>query len=100
LRLKVTGGATGARGTIDYSKGIAYQLDQLMDSILGDDGAIASATDSLNDAIKRLEDQKQRINDHLDIVEKQYRAQFTALDGLLGSMTTTSTFLTQQLSKL
>jgi flagellar hook-associated protein 2 len=101
LKLKVTGGATGPRGTVDFSKGIAYQLDQLMSSILDDDnGAIASATNGLNDTIKRLEDQQQSIQDHLAVVEQQYRAQFTALDTLMGNLNTTSTFLTQQLAKL
>ena len=33
-------------------------------------------------------------------IEKRYRAQFTALDQMLSSMNTTSTFLTQQLDQL
>ena len=29
--MKVSGGATGSRGTVNYSQGYAYQFDKLMD---------------------------------------------------------------------
>ena len=34
------------------------------------------------------------------MIEKRYRAQFTALDTMLASMTQTSTYLQQQLANL
>jgi len=33
-------------------------------------------------------------------IELRYRTQFTSLDGLMSSMTATSTFLTQQLASM
>jgi len=36
----------------------------------------------------------------LQNIEKRYRAQFTALDTMIGSMNKTSSFLTQQLANL
>jgi flagellar hook-associated protein 2 len=34
------------------------------------------------------------------MIEKRYRAQFTALDSLISSMNTTSAYLSQQLASL
>lgn len=100
LKLQITGGAIGARGTVSYSKGYAYQFEKLMGSLLGTDGPISTRTDGINESLKSLAQQKQRINDRLADVEKRYRAQFTALDTMLASMSKTSSFLQQQLSNL
>jgi flagellar hook-associated protein 2 len=100
LRLQVTGTATGSRGTISYSKGYAYQFDKLIDTLLADDGPIAARTDGLNETLKNIGKQKDALNLRLTDIEKRYRAQFTALDQLLGSMTKTSSFLQQQLANL
>jgi hypothetical protein len=42
LAIKITGGATGARGTLNFSQGIAYRLDTLATSFLNTTGAIAT----------------------------------------------------------
>lgn len=100
LKLLITGGSTGARGTINFSKGYAYQFDKLVDSMLESAGPINSRTDGINASLKSLEQQKQRISDRLVNIEKRYRAQFTALDMAMASMTKTSSFLQQQLDNL
>lgn len=100
LKLQISSGATGARGTVNYSQGYAYQFDKLADSILDVSGPISSRTDGLNASLKSIAQDKQRVADRLVSVEKRYRAQFTALDLIMSNMTKTSSFLTQQLSSL
>ncbi|HJW54197.1 MAG TPA: flagellar filament capping protein FliD [Burkholderiaceae bacterium] len=100
LKLQITGTATGSRGTVKYSQGYAYQFDKLVGSLLNSDGAITAKTNGLNATLKTLADQKQRVSDRLVDIEKRYRAQFTALDAAIASMTKTSSFLTQQLANL
>lgn len=100
LKVRVTGGVTGSRGTVSYLQGYAYQLDKLMDSFLGSSGTIASVTDGANRSIKDINAQKDVLNRRLQAVEARYRAQFTALDTLMASMTQTSDYLTQQLANL
>lgn len=100
LRIEVGGPQLGNRGTIGYALGYASQLNRLAEQMLGASGAIAARTDGLNATLKSLESQKQRLNDRLVDIEKRYRAQFTALDRVLGSMTQTSMFLQQQLANL
>ncbi len=61
---------------------------------------VASRTAGLNASIKNISSRRDALNLRLAAVEKRYRAQFTALDVMMSSMTQTSTFLTQQLANL
>ena len=52
------------------------------------------------DLIKDIAKNRDVLNARLAVTEKRYRAQFTALDGVISKMSTTSSFLTQQLANL
>ncbi|NMM28542.1 MAG: flagellar filament capping protein FliD [Glaciimonas sp.] len=86
--------------TTDSGKGYGYQMDVLIGKILSPVGTLIDRTNSVNKSIKDIGTQRDTINARLVGVEKRYRAQFTALDTLIASMTTTSNFLTQQLANL
>ncbi|MES2365346.1 MAG: flagellar filament capping protein FliD [Pseudomonadota bacterium] len=100
LQIQIKGGTAGARGTVNYSQGYAYQFNSLANSMLGSSGIISSSTDSINASIQRLNVDQQTMSDRLTVIEARYRAQFTALDTMISSMNTTSSFLTQQLANL
>ncbi|WP_096663653.1 flagellar filament capping protein FliD [Polaromonas sp. AET17H-212] len=100
LQVKVSGGATGSRGTVNYSQGYAYQFDKLMDTQLGTAGMIASRTGGIDTSLKSLAASRDRMTDRLAATEKRYRAQFTKLDVTISSMLSTGNFLTQQLANL
>lgn len=100
LKLQITGGATGSRGTVTYSQGYAFQLNNLLTNFLSTTGTIAGKTDGINRSIKDIDNQRTTLNARLATIEQQYRAQFTSLDTLMSQMTSTSNFLTQQLASL
>lgn len=100
LKLQITGTSTGNRGTISYAKGYAYQFDKLVESLLASGGPLASRSDGINESLKGLDRQREKINERLEAVEKRYRAQFTSLDVMLSNMTKTSNYLAQQLANL
>jgi flagellar hook-associated protein 2 len=100
LKIEVTGGSLGDRGSVSFSRGYAVQLDALIADFLDADGAIAARTDGINASIKSIDQRRQQIEDRLTSVETRIRAQFTALDTLIARMNTTSQFLTQQLATL
>ncbi len=100
LNIKVSGGALGARGSVTFSLGYAVQLDRVISNLLSDDGILATRTTGINDSIKRLDKQAEAINVRLVSIEARYRAQFTKLDTLMSTMSTTSSFLTQQIASL
>ena len=99
LVLNIIGGSTGARGDINFAHGFAAKLDKLLDEML-DDRLIDSRIDGINSSIKDIESQRETLNRRLVDVEKRIRAQFTALDASIASMTQTSNFLLQQLPRL
>ncbi|MHB0985921.1 MAG: flagellar filament capping protein FliD [Sulfuricella sp.] len=100
LKVLVSGGALGSRGTVNYSQGYAYKLDKQADSLLSSTGPISSRTDGINQTIKDIGNRREVLSRRMANVEKRYRAQFTALDTMISSMTRTSNFLSQQLSNL
>lgn len=100
LKVLISGGATGDRGTVHFSKGYASQLNTLFSSIVGSSGSISSSTDGVNRSIKDIGKQRDILNSRLIDTEARYRAQFTALDRIVSGLNNTSTFLTQQLSAL
>ncbi|MHB1292069.1 MAG: flagellar filament capping protein FliD [Sulfuricella sp.] len=100
LKVLVSGGALGSRGTVNYSQGYAYKLDKQADSLLSSTGPISSRTDGINQTIKDIGNRREVLSRRMANIEKRYRAQFTALDTMISSMTRTSNFLSQQLANL
>lgn len=100
LKLEITGATLGGRGTVNYSQGYAYQLEKLADNFLGSSGLLSSRTEGINSSIRSLDDRRDVLNRRLDEIEKRYRAQFTALDTMLGQLRSTGEFLTRQLASL
>ena len=99
LQIQVTGGALGARGTVSFTQGYAYQLNQYMTSTLGSAGSIQATTNYLNTLVQENQQQQSNLHQQLALVKSRYMAQFTSLDTLISSMNATSTYLTQQLTK-
>lgn len=100
LAIKITGGATGARGSVTYSRGYASQFDALMTSLLDSKGPLSARTDGISATIKQIGKDRDALNVRLAATEARYRAQFSALDTALSKMSQTSSFLTQELAKL
>jgi flagellar hook-associated protein 2 len=100
LQLLIEGGNTGARGTVSFSRGIAWQLDQTLTAMLGSDGSFASRTGGIDSSIKDIGNRRDVLNKRMVDIEARYRKQFNALDQLIASMQQTSSYLTQQLSSL
>jgi flagellar hook-associated protein 2 len=100
LRVAVHGGALGTRGAVEFSRGYAERLSKVAEEFLATEGVIASRVDGLNASIKDLDRRQEDFSRRLEMVEARYRAQFSALDAMLGSLTQTSQFLQQQLAAL
>ncbi len=96
----MTGGAIGDRGTVNYSQGYAHGLNSLASTFLGANGYISGRTNGLNDSIKDITKAKDTFNERLIDIEKRYRAQYTALDTSIASLTSTQNFLTQQFAAM
>lgn len=100
IQVSITGGPLGDRGTVTFSQGFAFQLNNLATSFVGNNSLLKSKTDGLNVSIKSVADQAARFETRLESIEKRYRAQFVALDAMMSSMQSTSDYLTQQLASI
>lgn len=82
------------------TEGIGGQIVKLTDDYLGTGGRIATKQDNLNQQLKDITKQQTALDRRMDRVEARYRAQFTALDTLISQLSSTSSYLTQQLAAL
>lgn len=100
LSIEVQGTTTGSRGTINFTRGIASSLDELLDSYLGTDNILDNRTQSINDQVDDVEDDREALGLRLQLLEARFIRQFSALDSLVATLNQTSSFLTQQLSSI
>lgn len=100
LKLQITGTTLGSRGSLTFTRGYAYHLQTLIDGYVGSSGIVAGRTGGIDSSIKDITRQRENINERLVNTERRLRAQFTALDTALSSMSRTSSYLSQQLSNL
>lgn len=82
------------------NNGIATQLRAMADQVLGIDGSISSRSEGLRKRIDLNQDRQDMLNDRIAMVEKRLRAQYTALDKQMASLTSLSNYVTQQISAL
>ncbi|MDJ0776696.1 MAG: flagellar filament capping protein FliD [Gammaproteobacteria bacterium] len=92
--------ATGARGSVTITQGIAGQLDDLLDSFLETDGFINAREQGINDSLEEIQDDRVRLDDRIAALEARLVRQFSALDALVAQFNQTSNFLSQQLANL
>jgi flagellar hook-associated protein 2 len=100
LRIEVLGGNVGIRASVTYTHGLARRLNRDVAGLLGESGPVASRSDGIRNRIADIDRQRESAERRLVELEERLRAQFTALDALIGRLTTTSNFLAQQFAGL
>jgi flagellar hook-associated protein 2 len=100
LKLSHDGAGTGAAGTLSFSRGLAAQLEDAADILLGSDsGSIRSVTDRLSGSITRYESRITRLEARLDTREEQLIKRFTALEAAMAKAQSQSAWLEAQLGQ-
>ncbi len=84
----------------DDDQGYAFRLSAVLDNIIDSDGLIDAKEDGINAQIDDVQDAQVDLQFRLETIEARYRAQYGALDTLMTNLSTTSSFLDQQLSLL
>lgn len=80
--------------------GIAARLSDHIDARLASDAGLEARNTSLQKEIRDIQDDKDALDARMLVIEDRYRKQFTAMDTLLASLTSTSNYLAQQLANL
>ena len=100
LRLLISGGAVGSRGTVSYIKGIAEDLSVLMDSFLDTGGLFSTRTSTLRTELESIADSRTALEERIARSEARLRTSFLATDIIISSLNSTADFLTSQLAAL
>ncbi len=97
IRMKVTGGALGERGSVTYIAGIADQLKDLLQDFLDpNSGILAGKFSTLDTQNKTLAEDKESFDARISATEARLKAQFLYNDSIIASLKITENFLTQQ----
>jgi len=81
--------------------GYAARLSAIIETYVdGADGVLTKKVEGIEGSIDDLADQREALSLRLQSVEARLLKQFNALDALVGELTSTSNFLTQQLAAL
>jgi len=82
------------------SQGYVFRLSSVAKSFSEFDGLVESREDGINSRISMLQDRQSNMEYRLELIEKRFRSQFAALDGLIAQLNSTSNFLTTQLASI
>lgn len=101
LRLKVTGGSAGNRGTITYVSGFGDQLKDIMDSFLnGQYSVMTSKENALDKESTAIEDERTKMDDRIAAQEARLKSQFLYNDAIIQKLNTTLDYVKQQFDLL
>ncbi|MDT8999342.1 flagellar filament capping protein FliD [Paucibacter sp. APW11] len=89
---------TGVDSSNATNNGFAQRWNKFASDTLGTDGLITTGQKALQSNVTRNNDRISQLQDHLALVEKRLRAQYTSLDTTMGKMNQLSAYVTQQFS--
>ncbi|MBU1364322.1 MAG: flagellar filament capping protein FliD [Gammaproteobacteria bacterium] len=92
--------STSATDVVQALNAYGKSFSTAATDLLAGNGAVSNRINSLTSSVSRFKDNQAALEVRVSLVEKRYRLQFTALDKLVSSMQTTSSYLTQQLTIL
>lgn len=91
LSLVVQPGATSA--TVNFSRGLAGGVNNLVGSYLSNNGLISDRETTLSDNIKKVDDQSEALQRRTDAYRARLQAQFSAMESIVRSLNNTGGLL-------
>lgn len=92
--------SSAAGGTVTVSQGVLDQMDDLLTTMLGSNNSLDLRIDSLEDRIEEIGDERAALTTRMDALELRYRRQFNALDSLVNQLTSTGSYVADQLANI
>lgn len=100
LQVRITGGDVGDRGSISFIEGVSEKSVDTITSLLGENGALGSRTESLSRDLERIEEERQRLDLRIESYQERLVSQFSAADALIAQLNNTRDYVSQQLAAL
>ncbi len=83
------------------SDGFAKRMENLLSGYLNStSGILTSRSANLQKSLTAIDDERTRLDQRMEVIETRYRLQFSALDSMIASMQTTSSYITQMVDSL
>ncbi|UZG43521.1 flagellar filament capping protein FliD [Caldimonas thermodepolymerans] len=80
------------------NNGFAQRFRSLAAALTSSEGLISTRTEGLKESIKRNEDQQNRLEDRVALVQQRLLRQYTALDASLSSLNSLANYVSQQVT--
>ncbi|MCA6062544.1 flagellar filament capping protein FliD [Thalassolituus marinus] len=101
IRLKVTGGSIGDRGSVTYISGFGDRLKDIMDSFLnGQDSVISVKQAKLDDDLYEIEDERAKLEARMEAQEARLKSTFLYNDAIIQTLNSTLDFVKAQFEAL
>ena len=100
VALKVTGTATGKRGSVTFTRGVGGQMVDLINGFLSNNGLISDKNSYYQKRLKDISKQEQRLNDRITAYQNRLKKEFTSADARVAKLNSTMSYLQAQLGKL
>jgi len=81
------------------TNGFALKLRDFASGLIASDGTVSNKSTALQGAITRNGDEQDQVTTRAAMVEKQLRAQYSALDAQMAQMTSLGSYVTAQLAQ-
>lgn len=81
------------------TNGFGIKVKDFTAGLLADAGLVSTKSNSLKALIDRNAKDQDKVNDRATLMEKRLRAQYTALDVKMGSLSTLNSFINQQVTQ-
>lgn len=91
LKMIIAPGATSA--SVNFSRGFAGGLVELMDSYLKNSGLIKERESNIKDNLEEVEDDRSALDRRTEAFRARLEAQFLAMEAIVRSLNSTGTFL-------
>jgi flagellar hook-associated protein 2 len=92
--------STSSADVIKALNAYGKSFSNTVGAMLSGSGSVSTRVNSLNSSVRRYQDNQAALEIRVALVEKRYRAQFTALDTYVNAAQSTSSYLTQQFTQL
>jgi len=97
LRIKVSGGDLGDRGSVTYIAGIADQLKDVLQGMLDPNGGLLDTKfNTLDKQQEQLDEDRENFEARIAATEARLKSQFLYNDSIIATLKTTENYLTQQ----
>ena len=101
IRLKVTGGSIGDRGSVTYISGFGDRLKDIMDSFLnGQDSVISTKQAKLDEDLTEIEEDRARLEARMEAQEARLKSTFLYNDAIIQTLNSTLDFVKAQFEAL